>query len=73
MPASVLERAPSAELRPDQRDEDSLPPYELLDRILEAELGDVEFDPPVDDEIPEEVLKQLLQIPGFTEARSVTL
>jgi NAD+ synthase (glutamine-hydrolysing) len=36
VPASVLERAPSAELRPDQRDEDSLPPYELLDRILEA-------------------------------------
>ena len=34
-PASVLERAPSAELRPDQRDDDSLPPYEVLDRILE--------------------------------------
>jgi NAD+ synthase (glutamine-hydrolysing) len=36
VPRSVLERAPSAELRPGQRDEDSLPPYELLDRILEA-------------------------------------
>jgi NAD+ synthase (glutamine-hydrolysing) len=36
VPASVLERAPSAELRPDQRDQDSLPPYEVLDRILEA-------------------------------------
>jgi NAD+ synthase (glutamine-hydrolysing) len=36
VPASVLERAPSAELRPDQRDTDSLPPYELLDRVLEA-------------------------------------
>jgi NAD+ synthase (glutamine-hydrolysing) len=35
VPTSVLERAPSAELRPGQRDEDSLPPYELLDRILE--------------------------------------
>jgi NAD+ synthase (glutamine-hydrolysing) len=32
----VLERSPSAELRPDQRDEDSLPPYEVLDRILVA-------------------------------------
>jgi NAD+ synthase (glutamine-hydrolysing) len=31
---SIIERAPSAELRADQRDEDSLPPYELLDRIL---------------------------------------
>jgi NAD+ synthase (glutamine-hydrolysing) len=36
VPASVIERAPSAELRPDQRDVDSLPPYELLDRILES-------------------------------------
>jgi NAD+ synthase (glutamine-hydrolysing) len=41
IPASIIERAPSAELRPDQRDEDSLPPYELLDRILE---GYVELD-----------------------------
>ncbi len=41
IPASVIERAPSAELRRDQRDEDSLPPYELLDRILE---GYVELD-----------------------------
>ena len=36
VPESVLERAPSAELRPDQRDQDSLPPYEVLDRILEG-------------------------------------
>jgi NAD+ synthase (glutamine-hydrolysing) len=36
VPASVLGRAPSAELRPNQLDSDSLPPYELLDRILEA-------------------------------------
>jgi NAD+ synthase (glutamine-hydrolysing) len=36
VPASVLDRAPSAELAPGQRDEDSLPPYEVLDPILEA-------------------------------------
>ena len=36
IPASTLEKAPSAELRPDQTDQDSLPPYELLDRILEG-------------------------------------
>jgi len=36
VPASVIDRAPSAELRPDQLDSDSLPPYDLLDRILEA-------------------------------------
>jgi NAD+ synthase (glutamine-hydrolysing) len=41
IPASIIDRAPSAELRPDQRDEDSLPPYEILDRILE---GYVELD-----------------------------
>jgi NAD+ synthase (glutamine-hydrolysing) len=34
VPQSVLERPPSAELRYEQRDEDSLPPYEVLDRIL---------------------------------------
>jgi NAD+ synthase (glutamine-hydrolysing) len=36
VPESIVTRAPSAELRPDQRDEDSLPPYEVLDRILEG-------------------------------------
>ncbi len=35
IPVSVIERPPSAELAPDQKDEDSLPPYEDLDRILE--------------------------------------
>ena len=36
IPRSTLEKAPSAELRPDQRDTDSLPPYDVLDPILEA-------------------------------------
>jgi NAD+ synthase (glutamine-hydrolysing) len=36
IPASTIERAPSAELRPDQLDEDSLPPYAKLDEVLEA-------------------------------------
>jgi NAD+ synthase (glutamine-hydrolysing) len=36
VPEPILTRAPSAELRPDQRDEDSLPPYEVLDRIIEG-------------------------------------
>lgn len=35
IPVSVIERPPSAELAPDQKDEDSLPPYEELDQILE--------------------------------------
>jgi NAD+ synthase (glutamine-hydrolysing) len=40
IPESVLSKAPSAELRPDQRDEDSLPPYARLDPILEAYVED---------------------------------
>jgi NAD+ synthase len=36
IPAHIIEKPPSAELRPDQRDDDSLPPYEVLDPILEA-------------------------------------
>jgi NAD+ synthase (glutamine-hydrolysing) len=36
IPESVLTKPPSAELRPDQRDDQSLPPYEVLDPLLEA-------------------------------------
>ena len=36
IPHSILEKPPSAELRPDQKDTDSLPPYEVLDPILEG-------------------------------------
>jgi NAD+ synthase (glutamine-hydrolysing) len=36
IPASIIERPPSAELRADQLDEDSLPPYPALDKVLEA-------------------------------------
>jgi len=38
IPASTMTKPPSAELRPDQTDQDSLPPYDLLDAILEAHL-----------------------------------
>ncbi len=40
IPRSIIDRAPSAELRPDQRDEDSLPPYAVLDPILDAYVED---------------------------------
>jgi NAD+ synthase (glutamine-hydrolysing) len=54
IPQSTIDKPPSAELRPNQRDSDSLPPYELFDAILqhyiEGDLGVVEivekgFDP----------------------------
>ncbi len=44
IPESVFEKPPSAELRPDQKDSDSLPPYEVLDRILKACVED--YEPP---------------------------
>ena len=58
IPQSIIDRAPSAELRADQLDEDSLPPYPKLDRVLEAyveldrsrdELAEDGFDPEVVD------------------------
>ena len=36
IPKEIIERPPSAELRPDQTDQDSLPPYEVLDEIVEG-------------------------------------
>jgi NAD+ synthase (glutamine-hydrolysing) len=56
IPAAIIDRAPSAELRDNQLDEDSLPPYAALDRVLEAyveqdrsreELSQDGFDPDV--------------------------
>ena len=41
IPASTIEKPPSAELRPGQKDEDSLPPYDVLDRILKAYIEDL--------------------------------
>lgn len=40
IPLSVLQKPPSAELRPDQKDTDSLPPYDILDPILKAYIED---------------------------------
>jgi len=41
IPRSTIEKPPSAELRPNQKDEDSLPPYDVLDRILKAYIEDL--------------------------------
>ncbi len=50
IPRNVLTKPPSAELKPDQRDEDSLPPYDVLDRILHLY---VEADRPIADIVDE--------------------
>jgi NAD+ synthase (glutamine-hydrolysing) len=41
IPPSTIEKEPSAELRPNQKDADSLPPYDVLDRILKAYIEDL--------------------------------
>ncbi len=40
IPVSVLEKAPTAELKPDQKDQDTLPPYEILDKIVKSYVED---------------------------------
>ena len=63
IPASVLERPPSAELRPDQLDEDSLPPYEVLDRILEAYVErDQGVEDLVADGLPEDTVMDVVRL-----------
>jgi NAD+ synthase (glutamine-hydrolysing) len=45
IPLSTIEKPPSAELRPDQKDEDSLPPYNVLDPLLQAHIeGEMDAD-----------------------------
>jgi NAD+ synthase (glutamine-hydrolysing) len=51
IPRASIEKPPSAELRPNQKDTDSLPPYDILDRILKAYIEDVQS--------PEEIADRL--------------
>jgi len=68
IPASTLERAPSAELRPDQKDSDSLPPYDLLDEILKRY---VEQDKALDDIVAEgfeaDVVRDIIRLVDHNE------
>ena len=57
IPARTIERPPTAELRPDQKDEDSLPPYDLLDQIIEDY---VEEDRSVDELVAKGVSKTIV-------------
>jgi NAD+ synthase/NAD+ synthase (glutamine-hydrolysing) len=47
IPEATITKPPSAELRPDQKDSDSLPPYEILDRILEEYVGNLKSAPEI--------------------------
>jgi NAD+ synthase (glutamine-hydrolysing) len=68
VPASVLERPPSAELRPDQLDSDSLPPYDLLDRVLEAYVeGDSGREEMISAGLPAEVIDEVVRMVDHAE------
>jgi NAD+ synthase (glutamine-hydrolysing) len=61
IPERVLTKAPSAELRPNQRDQDTLPPYDLLDQILEIYIEeDLDFADIVSRGFDREVVKRVL-------------
>jgi NAD+ synthase (glutamine-hydrolysing) len=68
IPTSTIEKPPSAELRPDQRDEDSLPPYALLDPILRAYVEeDRDFDQIVALGFAPEVVRRTLALVDKSE------
>ena len=61
IPQSVIDKPPSAELRPDQTDQDTLPPYEVLDTILEAYVeDDLSFDQIVEMGHDEATVKRII-------------
>ena len=68
IPESIIVRPPTAELRPDQKDEDSLPPYDVLDPILKAY---VEDDLPVEEMLaagmPADAVEQTMRLVDRTE------
>ena len=63
IPKNILTKAPSAELRPNQKDEDSLPPYEILDDILrkyiEEEMTVEEISKDYDENFVKEIVRKL--------------
>ena len=68
VPRSVLERPPSAELRYEQRDEDSLPPYEVLDAILLGYVeGDLDADALVAHGLPREDVERVIRLVDLAE------
>lgn len=63
IPEGTLTKAPSAELRPDQKDEDSLPPYDVLDAILEAYIEqDAGFSDIVEKGFDAEVVEEVFRL-----------
>jgi NAD+ synthase (glutamine-hydrolysing) len=68
IPDRILERAPSAELRPNQTDQDSLPPYELLDAVIEQYMEkDASLAQMVADGYPEADVRRIVRMIRMSE------
>ncbi|MEA2445106.1 MAG: hypothetical protein QOJ12_2398, partial [Thermoleophilales bacterium] len=68
LPPEILTRPPSAELRADQRDDESLPPYEILDRILEGYVEeDLDADQLVRRGLPREDVERVIRMVDLAE------
>jgi NAD+ synthase (glutamine-hydrolysing) len=68
VPVAVLTKPPSAELRPDQRDDQSLPPYDVLDPILEAYVeGDMTADELVEAGFDEQLVRRVVRLVDLAE------
>jgi NAD+ synthetase len=68
IPKSIIDKAPSAELRPGQKDEDSLPPYPVLDRILKMYLEEYKEFKEINEEIKDaETVRKVLRLVDLNE------
>ena len=68
IPRAIIEKPPSAELRPDQLDTDSLPPYEVLDPILKAYVEeDRSFSEMVDMGFDEQLVRRVIRMVDTNE------
>ncbi len=68
IPASVIKRPPSAELKPDQRDTDTLPPYKLLDPILKLYIeADLSVDEIIKKGYEEDLVRRVIKMVDANE------
>lgn len=68
IPESIITKAPSAELRPDQKDTDSLPPYEVLDPIIKAYVeDDLGYDSIISQGFDAEVVSHVIRLVNMSE------
>ena len=68
IPKNILNKVPSAELRPDQKDEDKLPPYNILDTVLKAYIeDDLDFQSIVKKGFNEKIVREIINMVDSSE------